>query len=242
MCTVTFIPSENSLYITSNRDEKTKRKSALTPKVYEYDTGKILFPRDAEAGGTWIAAHENGNVVVFLNGGFKAHVAQRPYRKSRGLILLDLIDHPTPFNGFLAINLNNIEPFTAVIRDNGHLFEARWDGKVKHQKELDPGQPMIWSSVTLYNEDIISKRNSWFQKWISANPDPGQNDIIHFHRFTGEGDNFNDLMMNRNDEMRTVSITSTEISGKHIGMQYIDLASDQIYSEQLSFDGSTVKW
>lgn len=242
MCTVTFIPSGTSLYITSNRDEKTKRKSALVPKVYHYETGKILFPQDAEAGGTWIAAHENGNVVVFLNGGFKAHVAQRLYRKSRGLILLDLIDHPTPFNGFLAINLNNIEPFTAVIRDNGHLFEALWDGKVKHHKELDPDHPMIWSSVTLYNEEIIGKRNSWFQKWISANPDPGQSDIIHFHRFTGEGDAFNDLTMNRNNEMRTVSITSTEISGKHIGMQYIDLASDQVYSEELSFDGSTVKW
>jgi hypothetical protein len=32
---------------------------------------RITYPKDADAGGTWIAKHENGNAVVLLNGGFK---------------------------------------------------------------------------------------------------------------------------------------------------------------------------
>ena len=84
MCTVTYIPTKEHVYLTSNRDEKNWRTDALAPEVYEFSSGKIIYPKDGDAGGTWIAAHENGNVVVFLNGGFVAHTPAPPYRKSRG--------------------------------------------------------------------------------------------------------------------------------------------------------------
>ena len=92
MCTVTFIPAKDRIYLTSNRDEKHWRTAALPPAAYEFDSGKMLFPKDGDAGGTWVAAHENGNAIVFLNGGLVAHVPNPPYRKSRGLILLDLLN------------------------------------------------------------------------------------------------------------------------------------------------------
>ena len=74
MCTVTFIPSQHKVHITSIRDEKHRRSSASAPAIAEGETGKLMFPRDGDAGGTWIAVHENGNAIVFLNGGFAAHV------------------------------------------------------------------------------------------------------------------------------------------------------------------------
>src|ERR1044071_9417826 len=110
MCTVTFIPAGDKIYLTSNRDEKYWRSEALAPAAYQFPSGKILFPKDGDAGGTWMAVHENGNAIVFLNGGFTSHTPQPPYRKSRGLILLDLIESTAAYNSFLAINLNNIEP------------------------------------------------------------------------------------------------------------------------------------
>jgi Transport and Golgi organisation 2 len=242
MCTVTFIPSGDNLYFTSSRDEKSRRKAALAPAVYPFNSGNIIFPKDGEAGGTWIAAHENGNVVVFLNGAFIAHTAAPPYRKSRGLILLDLIDHPTPYNCFLAIKINNIEPFTAIIRDNNRLFECRWDGHTKHYSELDISQPMIWSSVTLYSDDIVKKRKAWFDEWIAKNDNPSQTEIINFHRFGGDGDETNDFLMNRDGIMRTVSITSAEIAAKSIDMLYVDITADETFSEQLCSDGTTASW
>src|SRR5687768_1683567 len=107
MCTVTFIPVRDKIYITSNRDEKHWRSPALEPAVYPFSTGRLLFPKDADAGGTWIAAHENGQTIVFLNGGFVCHTPNPPYRRSRGLILLDLLNSANAWSAFQTISLQN---------------------------------------------------------------------------------------------------------------------------------------
>ena len=226
MCTVTYIPVKDKLFLTSNRDEKQWRRDAAIPAVYAYETGKILFPKDADAGGTWIAVHENGNAIVLLNGGFLAHTPEPPYRKSRGLILLDLIKGATPYNSFLAVRLTGIESFTAIVWDNHHLFECRWDGKQKHSKQLNQELPYIWSSVTLYDDAVIRKRSQWFETWINQNRRPTIQDIMHFHQFTGDGDSNNDLRMNRNGAIFTVSVTSLAISSTNASMQYVDLKND----------------
>ncbi len=233
MCTVTYIPVKDTIFFTSNRDEKNRRLPAQAPEIFNFISGKIIFPKDGDAGGTWIAAHENGNVVIFLNGGLQAHTPEPPYRKSRGLILLDLIDHCTPYNSFLAINLNNIEPFTAIILDNNILFECRWDGKNKYAKTVDKNTPHIWSSVTLYNDAVIQKRNNWFSNWLHKNNNPSQEDILHFHQFTGDGDSYNDLKMNREGEVFTVSVTSIAINNTSLSMKYLDLKNNDQHLKEL---------
>lgn len=240
MCTVTFIPAKEKIYFTSNRDEKQWRKDAAIPTVYEYESGKILFPKDTDAGGTWIAVHENGNAIVLLNGGFETHIPKPPYRKSRGLILLDLIEGATPYNSFLAIKLANIEPFTAIIWDDLHLFECRWDGIQKHTKQLDERLPHIWSSVTLYSDAVIRKRNQWFDNWINRNGQPTIQDILHFHQFTGDGDSHNDLRMNRDGIVFTVSVTSLAISSHKAAMLYLDLKNNRQTDGALTIEKSMV--
>ncbi len=239
MCTVTYIPSKEYLYITSNRDEKNWRSDALAPTSYKSTSGNVIYPKDGDAGGTWIAAHQNGNVVVFLNGAFVCHDPQPPYRKSRGLILLDLVNDPSPYNKFQSINLETIEPFTAVITDDKRLHECRWDGSKKYNKELDADAPYIWSSATLYDDQTIARRKTWFDEWIAENSDPDQSEILHFHQFTGDGDSHNDLMMNRNGKVFTVSITSVEVSSNGLQMDYLDLKNDDRHSARLLFDPST---
>jgi hypothetical protein len=238
MCTVTYIPTKEYIFLTSNRDEKNWRTDALAPAVYDFESGRMIFPKDGDAGGTWIAAHENGNIAVFLNGGFKAHIPSPPYRTSRGLILLSILNHPSPYNCFVSANFTGIEPFTAVIRDSGELFECRWDGSKKYQNKIDPEIPHIWSSVTLYDDETIQKRKKWFDDWMAANRNPSGNDILHFHQFTGDGDAHNDLMMNRDGKVFTVSITSIAINGRGLSMNYLDLKNDQQYSGQISFESS----
>jgi len=234
MCTVTFIPSGHTIFLTSNRDEQHRRSVASAPEIAHFNSGKILFPRDGDANGTWIAAHENGNAIVFLNGGFIAHIPQRPYRKSRGLVLIELIDHPEPYNHFLALTLDNIEPFTAIIWDDHRLFECRWDGDQKHLLQLDETKPHIWSSVTLYDALVIEKRNQWFEKWISEKKTTSLNDILNFHQFTGDGDSHNDLMMNRG-QVFTVSVTSLSISKHQALMHYLDFKNNQSFEQDLVF-------
>lgn len=227
MCTVTFIPSADGLYLTSNRDEKSSRPSAENPAEYPFNSGRLLFPRDRAAGGTWISIHENGNAIVFLNGGIQKHEPAPPYRRSRGLILLDLIDSDQPYEQFKTIALTEIEPFTAIIWDNGKLYECRWDGARKYVKQKDASLPHIWSSVTLYTDEVIHTREQWFRDWLRKNPAPDQADILNFHRFTGDGDTWNGLTMNRDGETFTVSITSVVLNDGTASMEYLDLKNNQ---------------
>jgi len=239
MCTVTFIPVKDKYFITSNRDEKIFRKPALAPKAYTSLQGpKIIYPKDADAGGTWVAMHENGNAVVLLNGGFEKHISTPPYKRSRGIILLEIISDVNPFSLFQQMNLSGIEPFTLVLFENGNLYECRWDGIKKHYKQLDNSKPYIWSSVTLYDETIIQKREQWFNEWLYKNPSPSMQDILQFHLFAGDGDNHNDLRMNRNGMMLTLSATGMEINNEKGIMYYLDLTNDKTYKQELRFSSS----
>ena len=90
MCTVTCIPTSRGIVITSNRDERIARGKAISPEVYEMNGVQITFPKDPKGGGTWIA-HTKKKVIVLLNGAQDKHKLKPSYKKSRGLIVLDLI-------------------------------------------------------------------------------------------------------------------------------------------------------
>lgn len=241
MCTVSFIPVGNRFYITSNRDEKLTRKTALQPAVYKHEGVNILFPKDADAGGTWIAAKENGDAAVVLNGAFISHMPDPPYRRSRGLILLDLLAYEKPATAFSKIVLDEIEPFTVVIYENKSLFEFRWDGNERYGKRLSHHQSYIWSSATLYDGLTVKKREQWFNDFLESNSMPSQQTIINFHRFTGDGDASNDLLMSRDGLYNTVSITSIELNGTKTRMQYLDLRENISSLEEIFYSPETGK-
>ena len=119
MCTVTFIPGRDDIYLTSNRDEQTARRQALYPQVYE----ELIYPKDAMAGGSWIALKNSGDAAVLLNGAFVKHQRVSTWRKSRGLVFLDIIQAEQPLTSFQDLQLNDIEPFTLVLFINQMLFE-----------------------------------------------------------------------------------------------------------------------
>jgi uncharacterized protein with NRDE domain len=58
--------------------------------MFDHNGQKLFFPKDTDAGGTWIVMKENGDAAVLLNGAFINHTAEPPYRLSRGIILLDI--------------------------------------------------------------------------------------------------------------------------------------------------------
>jgi uncharacterized protein with NRDE domain len=199
-----------------------------------------VYPKDSKANGSWIAFTQTGNAAVLLNGAFVKHVSKPPYRKSRGLIFLDIISHAQPEFCFLGINLDDIEPFTLVLFIGGFLFEARWDGNQKHVIQLDEKDTYIWSSATLYTPGIINKRKQWFEKWLLENPHPTATSIFNFHRFAGDDDNTNSILMNRNDEMLTVSITGIDIRLDAATMQHFDLKENTHALKSLQLESITV--
>jgi Transport and Golgi organisation 2 len=234
MCTVTFIPSGNNFFFTSSRDEQVGRLLAIYPRVYEINGHRILFPKDSQAGGSWITINENGHVAVLLNGAIKAHPAEPPYRKSRGLILLDLISKNSPADAFGETDFTGIEPFTVIIFENNNLYSGKWDGRMKWLESLNSHKSHIWSSVTLYDPLAIRKRENWFGEWLRQNAYPGTLDIIHFHQKGGEGDPFNDILMNRDHQLFTNSISSIRLSPEIAAFRYLDLRSGETTETFLS--------
>ncbi|RYD19572.1 MAG: hypothetical protein EOP88_18440 [Verrucomicrobiaceae bacterium] len=105
----------------------------------------------------------------------------------------------------------------------GGGFELKWDGYNKHFRELDPMHYYIWSSVTLYDEAIRQKRKAWYVDWLSQREEVTLQDVMHFHRFAGDGNTKSDLIMNRDGGHQTVSITAIDISAASHAMHYYDI-------------------
>ena len=226
MCTVTFIPANDKFFITSNRDEKLSRKIAVAPGMFEYNAQKLYFPKDTDAGGTWIVMKENGDAAVLLNGAFICHKAQPPYRLSRGIILLDIFSAERPSVAFAKIDLSGIEPFTIVLFENNCLYEFRWDGAEKYCKQLNACRSYIWSSATLYDGFAVKKREQWFASFLNTHTTLTQQDILNFHHFSGDGDKQNDLLMVRGEMYTTVSITSILLTKDRGSIKYMDIKNN----------------
>ena len=145
MCTVTYVPLKEGFCLTSNRDEKITREKAIPPKEYCINNKKVIFPKDPKAGGTWFSFDEK-NIIILLNGAKEKHLSKESYRKSRGLIVLDLISSNTILDTWKTLNLEDIEPFTIVFSNSIQLYQLQWDEKEKSTISLNPKEYHIWSS------------------------------------------------------------------------------------------------
>lgn len=233
MCTVSFVPTNDTVIITSNRDEKILRPSAIPPKTYTVNGKTLIFPKDPKAGGTWFVASADGTILVLLNGASEKHEVQLPYEKSRGLIVLELISSDSPKNFWEQINLDNIEPFTLVLFQNQELFQLRWNGNKKETVSLDVNKNHIWSSATLYPSKVREQRASWFHTFMDRNSEISPLKMYDFHRYTEEGNDENGLVINRNDEMKTLSITQVVIEKNKVNLLHYDLIARHDFSTSL---------
>jgi hypothetical protein len=237
MCTLTFIPrGQDDFILTSNRDEAPFR-SPHDITLAQEEGRQLAFPRDTMAGGTWLAASSDNRLVCLLNGAFDRHDRHPPYRLSRGLMVLEYFRFLDSQAFFREFEFQGMEPFTMVIYDRGQLLELRWDEQRTHLRTLDPQNRHIWSSVNLYDRVVQQKREHWFAEWISGRNDFSPGAILDFHHRGGSGDPWNDLIMNRHNLVRTVSISSIVKRPNHLYFRYEDLLREQISEVQLPVDG-----
>ena len=238
MCTVSFVPVKEAVIITSNRDEHVQRKAASAPGLHLLANKKIIFPKDAKAGGTWFAAADNGVVAVLLNGAFVKHVARPPYRKSRGLVLLDIIEADDALLFFKEMELDNIEPFTIILFQAGILHELRWDGNNKHEKLPDASAKYIWSSATLYSDEVINVRKNLFDQFINTEKNLTVEAIHDFHGYN-HGDDENGFVINRQTGLRTFSITQAVVKNDEVTFLHNDLLQHQQFAKTLPINQAT---
>lgn len=223
MCTVTFLPTQSGVILTSSRDEHISRGPAIAPQIMPNNGKPLIYPTDRKAGGSWFVINSDGKAAVLLNGAFEKHPVKESYRLSRGLMLLELFEKPLLHKAIDDRFLFNIEPFTLILWENNALFEFRWDGQSLFQKEMNRHHSHIWSSSTLYNLAMRRERQQWFNKWKKGHPSPSMHDALNFHADRKAFNKEYGISMNRSNGIRTMSITCAQIMPENLMMRHIDL-------------------
>ena len=224
MCTVTYLPlGNNNFILTSNRDEDPKRNT-ISPKDYIEDGVTLTYPKDELAGGTWIGLSDKSRLVCLLNGAFTKHNRQASYKMSRGIIVKEILKSDNAVDFIENFDFNDIEPFTIALVDwNNDLntYELVWDGEQKHFQKL-PQKPRIWSSATLYDNEMKTLRQEWFTDWLKNRETFNQIDVLKFHQDTERGHSEISLKMKRS-YVETVSVTSVKKENEKVNIQYYDV-------------------
>ena len=238
MCTVTLVPhpdSMNGFILTSNRDEAVSRET-LPPHKEIYKETKLYFPKDKEAGGTWLGISEHLRCICLMNGAEKAHVRKPEYRKSRGVVVKDFLSRKKLKKALREYKLEGIEPFTMIIVDwhNGLIFyELLWDGVNRKVRKL-PMKEHIWSSSPLYNEAMKDLRRKWFRQ-LKETKGFSSSALLDFHNNAGEGNKEYDLIIDRGF-LRTQSISQVQNSTKELRFTYENLRTKEFTEDYIQFN------
>jgi hypothetical protein len=230
MCTVTYIPHQEHIFITANRDESPGRQSTGLYTLKLSDQHDIHFPLDEASRGSWIALAETGRAVCLLNGALEPFIPLPSYRQSRGQVVVDAAASDDVDNFVHDYPLFGIAPFTLLQYAQGTLTELLWDGAHRTVTMLDPAQPRIWSSATLYPPDVRKWRSDFFNSWIQSTETIDRESIIGFHQ-QKRGDGQNDFIMNRNEIVKTLSVTSIQLGTSSGSILHLDL--DRHHGEEI---------
>ncbi|MDP3468000.1 MAG: NRDE family protein [Daejeonella sp.] len=236
MCTVSYIPLNNGFVLTSSRDEVTLR-ATLKPQIYTTRNNTMVYPKDIVAGGTWIAANNKKQIACLLNGAYQSHIKQTVYSKSRGRVLLDSFDFSSHSEFMAETNLDNVEPFTLLLLDYSNEPEFNqmvWDGEKKYIQRIDQNVPAIWSSVTLYSVADRDLRKAWFKNWLSKNIEFEDSNILDFHTANHNDISRVNILMKRENDLQTLSISQFRIIDKTETFNYHDLGDNSLTSIDLT--------
>lgn len=178
-----------------------------------------MWPTDAAAGGTWIAASEDGILLSLLNYNPAPAVgptACSPASKglvSRGLIIPELIRFRSVAKIAAALGAMELSDFAAfrlvaaeLFRGEPRATEFRWDRRALERFDHEPG-PVCFASSGLGDERVLP-RLQLFEQMMGGGPTPAAQDRFHAHQWPDQPEI--SVMMSREDA-RTVSVTRVEV-------------------------------
>jgi len=230
MCLVSYIPTKTGFILSSNRDE-TPLRADTELTLEKVKDKQVIHPLD-EKGGSWIYLSGAGTCICVLNGAFNIHKRLLPYRLSRGLMMRSYFSFENTAAFLKDFDFQGIEPFTMIIKDHKGLYEFRWDAQYKHIQILDSLKSYVWSSCTLYTEDMQIERENKFYSMLK--PDAELEDIQQVHLTGSVDDPENDFVMNRENRVATISHTNAVVDGRSRKMIFQNLINNN--KEEMTFD------
>lgn len=238
MCTVTYLPKADGGFIfTSNRDEQAARSPEKLRQIVTSQGLSLTLPQDT-AGGSWIVLSEDGRLACLLNGAFVRHQRKLPYRRSRGLVVLDFFSFNNGQEFWDQYDFNQIEPFTLITIEAGYQIEGRWDGQQIHLRHFPADEPQIWASATLYTTEMQLERQEWWAAFLSTaiGHEPAEvpiqktaKAVENFHLTAGKGDPATNLRMSRPAYgVETVSVSQIVAEASTLSFRYHELIKEVI--------------
>lgn len=232
MCFVSYVPTRGGFVFSSNRDEAPQRNAHRIGSV-EVHSKRIYFPVDI-LGGSWVFASDRGDIICLLNGAFVNHQRKSKYRMSRGLMLKEYFNYKDPIDFFATFDFSGMEPFTTVIVTTEYFFDFVWDGSTQYIRELDRTQSYNWSSSTLYTSNVQTERSNWFYEALRDADIINAEEVKRIHQIQKDGREHDSLIMNRDNKVKTISITQIIAENGTSVLSHLDLVNNQLYKKVLT--------
>lgn len=211
MCTITYIPKtgkNKGFTVTDNRDESVNRPADL-PKVYkEYGT-QLFYPKDKKAGGTWIGLSQRNRLVTLMNGAFAQHKRKKSYKKSRGIVVKELLALNDVLKDVKSDEFEGIEPFYSIVfswAKEVTIAEIIWNGEETHINHINPEHPKIWSSAMTYSPEQHQKRKDAFNEFLSNQKEEVSDEAVWAFHHTKGKDGAEGLLIDRG-ALKTTSVS-----------------------------------
>ncbi len=218
MCTLSlFRPPAGGYHIYMNRDERHERAKAKPPQLLEANN-KVHGPLDPPSGGTWIAFNDKGYWGCLLNGYFDDKNMPPP-RKSRGLILTELLAQANPMASAETINAVDYASFRLVVGSPSEHCLWVWNGHdykpSDFHAEVD-NRAFFLTSSSWNQKEVIQQRTTLFDEYIKAG---GTGESLPNFHHTQEPTPESAPMMTRSYSA-TQSITQLHIQDHHSEIAY----------------------
>ncbi|MEM1183815.1 MAG: NRDE family protein [Planctomycetota bacterium] len=222
MCTLSVIAVDSGFRVVHNRDELRSRSEGESPVWHELPGGlRAIYPTDPDAGGTWIAARNDGVVYAILNVNPSAPGADRTV--SRGRVILDLLSQPAdaPLRHPESARMRSYRVVRVRRGSTQILVEThRSFGDASETTASPLARPCAWASSGL-GDDRVQPRIPLFSERVGAAASRIAQDDYHRHRWPDRPEI--SVLMTR-DDARTTAITTIEVDSDGVRMGYEPIA------------------
>lgn len=220
MCSLTWLREGDGYELFFSRDESRERLPAQHPERLESAGVEFLAPRDADAGGTWLAINARGLTIALLNGAGEAPLPAAPV--SRGLLVLDLADASNSAEvarRLGARELARYKPFQLVALEPAvPLLMASWDGwRLELARLADEAQPLTSSSLDPLGAG--RSRRELLARMLARAGGPSVELLLAFHASHAPEPGTLSPCMHRQDA-ETVSFSRTRVTASAVELGY----------------------
>jgi hypothetical protein len=134
---------------------------------------------------------------------------------------------------FKNILLDEIEPFSVVLFENKKLYRLTWNGMYRSVTQLLSQTSYIFSSATLYSDDVQHRRRQWLYNYLQQTKEVNSHSVLNFHTAYNVEDKENGLIIERPESCSTLSISQALVSDDAIQLTHVDLKNGQTYQQSI---------